>query len=147
MLSFNPYCWSALHITWTPTTWLVELWSFMISHLRYINPHRRRTGGPGGASQRGVRLDLGGVSQSTLWRHGWTLVRFISIFYFVRLPLCNNYFMMLWHLSLYTLLFYVLFFFGAHMRRTRLYHLNPRVTKLIGMYGNKKYDLNVLLCP
>jgi hypothetical protein len=61
--------------------------------LRYINPlYRRRSGGPGGAAQRGVQLDLGGVSQSTLWHQGWTLVRFIFIFYFVRLPLCNNYF-------------------------------------------------------
>jgi hypothetical protein len=42
--------------------------------------------------QRGVRVDLGGVSQSTLWRHGWTLVRFIFIIIFVRLSLCNNYF-------------------------------------------------------
>jgi hypothetical protein len=41
--------------------------------------------------QLGVRLDLGGVSQSTLWRQGWTLFRFIFIFYFVRLPLCNKY--------------------------------------------------------
>jgi hypothetical protein len=44
-------------------------------------PHRRRTCGLGGAVQRGVRLDLGGVSQSTLWRHGWTL----SLFYIYHL--------------------------------------------------------------
>jgi hypothetical protein len=49
------------------------------------------TGGSSGATQRGVRLDLGGVSQSTLGRQGWTLVCFIFIFYFVRLPLCNKY--------------------------------------------------------
>jgi hypothetical protein len=54
-------------------------------------PHRRRTGGSRGATQRGLRLDLGGVSQSTLWRQGWTLARFIFIFYFVKLPLCNKY--------------------------------------------------------
>jgi hypothetical protein len=42
-------------------------------------------------------------------RQGWSLVRFIFIFYFViRLPLCNNTLMLLWHLSLYTLLLYVL---------------------------------------
>jgi hypothetical protein len=58
----------------------------------YKPPHRRWTGGPGGATQWGVRLDLGGVSQSTLWRQGWILVRFIFIFYFVRLSLCNKYF-------------------------------------------------------
>jgi hypothetical protein len=37
-------------------------------------PHRRRTCGSRGATQRGVRFDLGGVSQLTLWRQGWTLV-------------------------------------------------------------------------
>jgi hypothetical protein len=51
----------------------------------------RKTGGSRGVTQRGVQLNLGGVSQSTLWRQGWTLVRFIFIFYFVRLPLCNKY--------------------------------------------------------
>jgi hypothetical protein len=40
---------------------------------------------------RGVRLDLGGVSQLTFWRQGWILVRSIFIFYFVRLLLCNKY--------------------------------------------------------
>jgi hypothetical protein len=53
-------------------------------------PHKRSTGGSRGATQRGVRLDLGIVSQLTLWRQGWTLVCFIFIFYFVRLPLCNK---------------------------------------------------------
>jgi hypothetical protein len=61
--------------------------------LAIYNPHRRRTGCPGGATQQGVRLDLGGVSQSTLWRHGWTLSSFyLYHLIFVRLPLCNNYF-------------------------------------------------------
>jgi hypothetical protein len=54
-------------------------------------PHRRRTCGSRGATQRGVWLDLGGVSQLTLWRQGGTLVCFLFIFYFVRLSLCNNY--------------------------------------------------------
>jgi hypothetical protein len=97
--------------------------------LRYINPpHRRRTGGPGGAAQRGVRLDLGGVSQSTLWRQGWTLVRFIFIFYFVRLPLCNKYFYgIVTFISIHSVIICVVFF-GAYMRCTRLYSLNPGVT-------------------
>jgi hypothetical protein len=51
--------------------------------LAVSHPHRRRTGGSRGATQRGVRFDLGGVSQLTLWRQGWTLVRSIFIFYFV----------------------------------------------------------------
>jgi hypothetical protein len=41
--------------------------------------------------QRGVRFDLGGVSQLTFWRQGWILDSVIFIFYFVRLPLCNKY--------------------------------------------------------
>jgi hypothetical protein len=32
---------------------------------------------------RGVRFDLGGVSQLTFWRQGWILVRSIFVFYFV----------------------------------------------------------------
>jgi hypothetical protein len=98
--------------------------------LRYITPHRRRTGGLGGATQR-VRLDLGGVSQPTLWRQGWTLVRFIFIFYFVRLPLCNKYFYdIVTFISIHSVIICVVFF-GAYMRRTRLYPLNPGVTKTL----------------
>jgi hypothetical protein len=59
--------------------------------LAVSHPHRRRTCGPRGATQRGVRFDLGGVSKLTLWRQGWTLIQFIIIFNFVRLPLCNKY--------------------------------------------------------
>ena len=50
-------------------------------------PHRRSTGGSRGATQRGVRFDLGGVSQSPFWRQGWIILDpVIFIFYFVRLP-------------------------------------------------------------
>jgi hypothetical protein len=90
MLSFNPYCWSALHITWTPTfgefmhtgsPQLVELWSCVSSPLlSHTPPHRRRTCVSRGATQRGVWSDLGGISQLTYWRQGWTLVRFILLF-------------------------------------------------------------------
>jgi hypothetical protein len=93
--------------------------------------HRRRTGGPGGAAQRGVRLDLGDVSQSTLWRQGWTLVRFIFIFYFVRLLLCNKYFYgIVTFISIDSVIICVVFF-GAYMRCTQLYPLNPGVTVLL----------------
>jgi hypothetical protein len=54
-------------------------------------PHRRSTSGSRGATPRGVRFDLGGVSQLTFWRQGWILDPVIFIFYFVRLPLCNKY--------------------------------------------------------
>jgi hypothetical protein len=60
--------------------------TLVVSH-----PHRRRTGGSSGATHCGVRFDLGGISLLTFWRQGWILVRFIFIFYFVRLPLCNKY--------------------------------------------------------
>jgi hypothetical protein len=97
--------------------------TLVVSH-----PHRRRTGGSGGAAQRGVRLDLGGVSQSTLWRQGWTLVHFIFIFYFVRLPLCNKYSNnIMTFISIHSVIICVVFF-GAYMRCTRLCPLNPSVT-------------------
>jgi hypothetical protein len=73
-----------------PTTCWAMIFCELTLVLYNALPHRRRTGGLGGATQRGVRLDLGGVFQSTLWRQGWTLVRFMFIFYFVRLPLCNK---------------------------------------------------------
>jgi hypothetical protein len=95
----------------------------------YKLPHRRRTGGPGGAAQRGVRIDIGGVFQSTLWRQGYTLVRFIFIFYFVRLPLCNKYFYdIVTFIFIHSVIICVVFF-GAYMRCTQLYPLNSGVTR------------------
>jgi hypothetical protein len=74
----------------------------LLSH----TPHRRRTGGSRGATHRGVRFDLGGVSQLTLWHQGWILDPFIFIFYFVRLPLCNKY-SDYCDVYLYTLCYYI----------------------------------------
>jgi hypothetical protein len=92
-------------------------------------PHR--TGGSRGATQREVRFDLGGVSQLTLWRQGWTLVRFIFIFYFVRLPLCNKcYDYIVTFISIHYVIIYVVFF-GACMRCTRLCPLKPGVTEVV----------------
>jgi hypothetical protein len=101
--------------------------------LAIYNPptHRRWIGGLGGTAQRGVRLDLGGVSQSTLWRQGWTLVHFISIFYFVRLLLCNKYFYdIVTFISIHSVIICVVFF-GAYMRCTWLYPLNPGVIEVV----------------
>jgi hypothetical protein len=91
-------------------------------------PHRRRTGGSSGATHRGVRFDLGGVSQLTLWRQGWTLVRFIFIICFVRLPICNKYSdYIVTFISIHSVIICVVFF-GAYMRCTRLCPLKPGVT-------------------
>jgi hypothetical protein len=137
MLSLNLYCWSALHITWTPTfgefmphysPQLVERWTCVSSPLLSHTPHRRRIGGSRGATQWGVWSDLGGVSQLTLWCQGWTLVRSMFIFYFVRLPLCNKYFdVIVTFISIHSVIICVVFF-GAYMRCTRLCPLNPGVT-------------------
>jgi hypothetical protein len=112
-----------------PTTcWAMNMCELTLA---VSHPHRRRTGGSRGATQRGVRLDLGGVSQSTLWRHGWTLVRFIFTFYFVRLPLCNKYSDdIVTFISIHSIIICVVFF-AAYMRCTRLCPLNPGVTEVV----------------
>jgi hypothetical protein len=99
--------------------------------LAVSHPHRRRSGGSRGATQRGVRLNLGGVSQLTLWRQGWTLVHFIFIFYFVRLPQCNKYSdVIVTFISIHSVIIYVVFF-GACMRCTLLCPLNPGGTEVV----------------
>jgi hypothetical protein len=69
-------------------------------------PHRRRTRGSRGATHRGVRFDLGGVSQFTFWRQGWILDPVLFIFYFVRLLLGNKY-SDYCDIYLYTLCYYI----------------------------------------
>jgi hypothetical protein len=90
---------------------LVELWSCVSSPLLSHTPHKRRTGGSGGATQWGVRSDLGCVSQLTYWCQGWSLVRFIFIFYFViRLSLCNKYSdVIVTFISIHSVIIYVVF--------------------------------------
>jgi hypothetical protein len=99
--------------------------------LAVSHPHRRRTSGLGGATQRGVRLNLGGVSQLTLWRQGQTLVHFIFIFYFVRLLLCNKYSGdIVIFISIHSVIICVVFF-DTYMRCTWLCPLNPGVTGVV----------------
>jgi hypothetical protein len=115
-----------VHAHYSPQ--LVERWTCVSSPLLSHTPHRRRTCGSRGSTQWGVRFDLGGVSQLTLWRQGWTLVRSIFIFYFVRLPLCNKYSDdIVTFISIHSVIICVVFF-GAYMRCTRLCPLNLRVT-------------------
>jgi hypothetical protein len=104
--------------------------TLVVSH-----PHRRRTGGSSGATYRGVRFDLGGVSQLTFWHQGWILDPVIFIFYFLRLPLCNKYSdCIVTFISIHSVIIYVVFF-GACMRCTRLCSLKPRCDRS-GIRGN-----------
>jgi hypothetical protein len=98
-----PHWW--VHATLFPTT----CWAMNICELTLAvsHPHRRRTGGSSGAKYRGVRFDLCGVSQLTFWRQGWILDPVIFIFYFVRLPLCNEY-SDYCDIYLYTICYYML---------------------------------------
>ena len=139
MLSFNPIVDQPYTSHELPplvsscTLFPMTCWAMIFCKLTLAiyNPPRRRTGGPGGAAQGGVQLDLGGVSQSTLWRQGWTLVRFIFIFYFVRLSLCNKYFYdIVTFISIHSVIICVVFFV-AYMRCTRLYPLNPGVKEVV----------------
>jgi hypothetical protein len=143
MLSFNLYYWSALHITWTPT--FGEFMPHYSSQLLLSDehvwahsccltpPHRRSTCDSRGPTQRGVRFDLGGVSQLTLWHQGWTIIRFIFIFYFVRLLLCNKYSdYIVTLISIHSIIICVVFF-GAYMRCTRLCPLNSGVTDYLSL--------------
>jgi hypothetical protein len=67
----------------------------------------------------------------TLWRQGWTLVRFIFIIYFVRLSLCNKYSdVIVTFISIHSVIIYVVFF-GACMRCTGFVPLNPDVTEVV----------------
>jgi hypothetical protein len=94
-------------------------------------PHRRRTGGSSGATYRGVRFDLSGVSQLTFWRQGWILDPVIFIFYFVRLPLCNKYSdVIVTFISIHSVIIYVVFF-GACMRCAQFCPLKPGVTEVV----------------
>jgi hypothetical protein len=126
----NSHLWW-VHTTLFPTTcWTMNMCELTLA-VSHPPPHKRRTVGSRGATQRGVWFDLGGVSQLTFWHQGWTLVRSIFIFYFVRLPLCNKYSdYIVTFISIHYVIIYVVFF-GACMRCTRLCSLNPGVTEVV----------------
>jgi hypothetical protein len=100
VLSFNPYCWLALHFTWThtfgdfmPTGFPTTCWAMIMCELTLAVSH------PPQEKNRWFRRSH--TTRSLIWsrwrfpvdlRQGWSLVRFIFTFYFVmRLPLCNKY--------------------------------------------------------
>jgi hypothetical protein len=62
----------------------------------------------------------------TLWRQGWTLVRFIFIFYPIRLPLCNKYSDYIVTFYLYTLYYYMC----CLLRR--IYEMHPALSLISG---------------
>jgi hypothetical protein len=100
--------------------------------LAVSHPHRRSTWGSRGAIQRGVRFDLGGVSQLTFWRQGWILDPFIFIFYFVRLPICNKY-SDYCDIYLYTLCYYI------YCLLWRMYEMHPALFLKSGCDKGKIY--------
>jgi hypothetical protein len=100
ILSFNPCCWLALHITWTPTFgefmptgFPTTCWAMIMCELTLAVSH------PPQEKNRWFRRSH--KARSLIWsrwcfpvdlRQGWSLVRFIIIFYFVIiLSLCNKY--------------------------------------------------------
>jgi hypothetical protein len=121
------------HATSFPTTcWAMNMCELILA---VSHPYKRRTGGSRGTTQRGVRFDLGGVSQLTFWRQGWILDPFTFIFYFVRLPLCNKYSdVIVIFISIHYVIIYVVFF-GACMRCTRICSLNLGMTNMCTMIG------------
>jgi uncharacterized membrane protein YccF (DUF307 family) len=124
----NSHLWW-VHATLFPTTcWAMNMCELILA---VSHPHRRRTGGSSGVKYRGVRFDLGGVSQMTFWHQGGILDPVIFIFYFVILPLCNKYSdYIVTFIFIHSVILYVVFF-GACMRCTRLCPLNPGVTEVV----------------
>jgi hypothetical protein len=139
MLNFNPYCWSALHNTWTltfgefmhiiPTTcWAMNMCelTLAVSHPpQEKNRWFKRSHTTKSSTWSRWRLPV------DFWRQGWTLVWFIFIFYSVRLPLCNKYSdYIVTFISIHSVIICVVLF-DAYMRCTRLCPLNPGVTEVV----------------
>jgi hypothetical protein len=120
MLSFNLCCWLALHITWAPTFsefmptgFPTTCWAMIMCELTLAVSH------PPQEKIRWFRRSL--KARSMIWsrwcfpswllHQGWSLVRFIFIFYFViRLPLFNKYSdVIVTFISIHSVLIYVVF--------------------------------------
>jgi hypothetical protein len=140
MLSFNPYHWLALHITWTPifgefmstgSPQLVELWSCVSSpFLSHTSPQEKNRWFRRSHKARSL-IWFRWRFLSWHWRQRRSLDHFIFIFYFViRLPLCNKY-SDYCDIYLYTLCYYICCLLGACMRCTWLCSLKPGVTEVV----------------
>jgi hypothetical protein len=122
-----------VHAHWFPTT----CWAMIMCELTLAVSH------PPQEKNRWFRRSR--KARSLIWsrwsfpvdlRQGWSLVRFIFIFYFViRLPLCNKYSdVIVTFISVHFVIIYVVFF-GACMRCTRLCSLKPECDRS-GIRGN-----------
>jgi hypothetical protein len=120
MLSFSPCWWLALHITWTPTfgefmpTGFPTTCSAMIMcELTLAVSHPPQEKNRWFKRSHKVRSLIWSRWRFPSWllRQGWSLVRFIFIFYFViRLPLCNKYSdVVVTFISIHYVIIYVVF--------------------------------------
>jgi hypothetical protein len=139
MLRFNPYCWSALHITWTPTFGeFIHIIPHNLLSDEHVWDHPCCLTPPQEKNRWFKRSHASRSSIRSRWRlrvdflaPRMDLVRSIFIFYFVRLPLCNKYSnYIVTFTSIQSVIIYVVFF-GACMRCTRLCPLNPGVTEVV----------------
>jgi hypothetical protein len=119
MLSFNPCCWLALHITWTPTFgefmptgFPTTCWAMIMCELTLAVSHPPQ--------EKNMWFRRSRKTRRLIWsrwrfpvdlRQGWSLVRFIFIFYFViRLPLCTKYSnVIVTFISIHYVIIYVVF--------------------------------------
>jgi hypothetical protein len=131
-LSFNPYCCSALHITWTltfgefmyiiPHNLLSD--ELVWAHPCYLTPPQEKNGWFKWSHTTRSSIRSRWCLPVDLCQ-GWSLVRFIFIIYFVSLPLCNKYSnYIVTFISIHSVIIYVVFF-SACMRCTRLCPLKP----------------------
>jgi hypothetical protein len=115
MLSFNPCCWLALHITWTPnfgefmpTLFPTTCWTMNMCELTLAVSQ------PPQEKNRWFKRSH--TTRSSIW---------------LRLPLCNKYSnYVVTFISIHSVIIYVVFF-GACMRCTRLCPLKPGVTEVV----------------
>jgi hypothetical protein len=140
MLSFNPCCWLALHITWIlifgefmPTGFPTTCWAMIMCELILAVSHPPQ--------EKNMWFRRSHKARSLIWsrwrfpvdlRQGWSLVCFIIIFYFViRLPLCNKYSDVIVTFISIPLCYYICRLLGACMRCTWLCPLKPECDRAL----------------
>jgi hypothetical protein len=119
MLSFNPCCWLALHITWAPTFGeFMPLVPHNLLSYDHVWAHPCCLTPP---QEKNRWFRRSHKARSLIWsrwrfpnwllRQGWPLVHFIFILYFViRLSLCNKYSdVIVTFISIHSVIIYVVF--------------------------------------